>query len=184
MTGVTERKSVEEIIESSEVKFRGLFESSRDGIVFCDMEGVILNANGSFLNMLGFEKDEIVGRKLVDITPQKWHRMEDEMSFQKLAIEGDTGQYDKEYIKKDGTAIPISARSWLMRDERGETKGIWSMARDVSEELRSKEEIKRRMIEIEKLNKFMIGREMRIIEMKREVNDLLRKSDQTPRYKV
>ena len=58
------------------------------------------------------------------------------------------------------------------------------MARDISEEMRVKEEIRRRMIEIEKLNKFMIGREVRIIEMKREVNDLLRKGGRELKYKV
>lgn len=45
-------------------------------------------------------------------------------------------------------------------------------------------ELNKNMSEIEKLNKFMLGREERIIEVKQEVNELLRQLGQPPRYKV
>lgn len=184
LSDITERKRVEGMIASSEEKFRGLFESSMDGMAFCDMGGKVLDVNRSFVEMLGFTKDELVGRSLKEITPERFHEMEDGLEATKLLIQGDTGMYEKEYLAKEGGTVPVSVRSWLVKDGSGSPAGIWIVARDISEEMRVKGEIRRRMIEIEKLNKFMIGREVRIIEMKKEVNDLLRQHDQTPRYKV
>ena len=36
-----------------------------------------------------------------------------------------SGVYQKEYIRKDGTAFPIEVRVWLIRDDKGEPSGIW-----------------------------------------------------------
>lgn len=48
----------------------------------------------------------------------------------------------------------------------------------------TEEELKKRMAELEKMNKFMMGRELDIINLKREVNDLLAELKQEAKYKV
>ena len=56
--------------------------------------------------------------------------------------------------------------------------------RDVGERKQAEGEIRKRMQEIERLNEYLVGREMRIIEIKKEVNDLLHEMDRSVRYKV
>ncbi len=180
---IAERKRGEDMIRMSERKFRGIFESIRDGIVFADLHGRILEANKAMLNMLGYAQAEMIGIHLSDITPAKWHDA-DESALARVMKEGDSGEYEKENIRQDGVIFPVVVRMWLMKDEEGIPNGLWALVRDVSEKMSSEQEIKKRMSEIEKLNRFMIGREERIIEVKKEVNELLRKMGEQPKYKV
>ena len=46
------------------------------------------------------------------------------------------------------------------------------------------EELKKKMVEIERFNVLTVNREMRMVELKKEINDLLRKSGQPPKYKA
>jgi len=58
------------------------------------------------------------------------------------------------------------------------------MSDDPARTQNAEEELKKRVLELEKINKFMMGREMDIINLKREVNDLLMQLKQEAKYKV
>ena len=58
------------------------------------------------------------------------------------------------------------------------------MSDDPARTQNAEEELKKRVLELEKINKFMMGREMDIINLKREVNDLLAQLKQEAKYKV
>ena len=146
---ITVRKWAEETLRVSEEKFRTLFESSIDGIVSLDLNGCIIDANQAYLDMLGYTLDE--ARKLTyeQITPEKWHAMEKEVIETQVSIRGYSRLYEKEYMRKDGTAFPVSVRRWSIRDERGRPVGVWSIVRDVTDRKRSEEELERINIELE-----------------------------------
>ena len=63
-------------------------------------------------------------------------------------------------------------------------KKIDKLARDISARRQSQEVLKNKMDEITKLNTFMIDREKRIIELKKEVDEVLKGSGKQPRYKA
>jgi len=62
-------------------------------------------------------------------------------------VRGYSKEYEKEYIKKDGTLLPITIRSWLTKDKQGKSIGTWAIMRDITER-------KKAIEEIEKLAKF------------------------------
>jgi len=69
---VTERKIIEERIRESEEKFRTIFEASADIITYVDRNGNIIDTNTKVKDILGYTRDEIVGKnfrelKLIDI---------------------------------------------------------------------------------------------------------------------
>ena len=65
---ITERKRLENLLTESEARYRHLFETSSDGIVFLEQsEGKITHANPASEKMLGYTKKEIIGNKLQDI---------------------------------------------------------------------------------------------------------------------
>jgi len=59
---ITERRRAEEALGRSEAKFRAIFENSRDGILFADANGVILERSPSFRTLNGYTDEERVGQ--------------------------------------------------------------------------------------------------------------------------
>jgi hypothetical protein len=53
---------------------------------------------------------------------------------------------------------------------------------DITERKRDRERVQKTMDDLERLNRAMAGREDRILELKREVNDLLKQIGEPPRY--
>ena len=45
---------------------------SRDGIVFVDLEGHIEEMNQAYLDLVGYDRDEITTHTYQDLTPEKW----------------------------------------------------------------------------------------------------------------
>jgi PAS domain S-box-containing protein len=69
---ITVRKRSEEALKVSEVRYRRLFETSRDGILILDAEtGHISDVNPFLVEMLGYSREEFLGRKLWEIGPFK-----------------------------------------------------------------------------------------------------------------
>jgi len=137
-----ERKRMEEALRESEEKYRSLYESSKDGIVSCDMQGNFLDANGAFLDMLGYTIEEVKKLSYQQVTPKKWHETEEDIIKNQVMARGYSDQYEKEYIKKDGTIFPITIRAWLTKDERGDPTGTWATVRDITERKKTEERIR------------------------------------------
>jgi PAS domain S-box-containing protein len=144
----TERKRAAEALKKSEEKYRDLFESNKDGIVLTDMQGKILDANKAYLDMLGYEMDEIRKVTYQQLTPEIWHKWEAEIVKNQFIKKGYSDELEKEYIKKDGTVFPVLLKGWLVKDEQGQPTGMWGFVRDISERKQAEE----RLQEIQELD--------------------------------
>jgi PAS domain S-box-containing protein len=140
---ITERKLLEEKLFQSERKYRTLYETSIDGIVSVDLEGRVTECNDAFAHMLGYSKDELREKTYVQLTPEKWHQIEQDIIREQVTKRGHSDLYEKEYIRKDGSIIPISVRTWLVRDERWAPIGMWAIVRDVTRRKQLENELKR-----------------------------------------
>lgn len=130
---VTQRKKESEALRKSEERYRRLFETSRDGIVAVNLDGQILEANPAYQEMLGYEFEELKRLTYMDLTPQIWHEMEAKIVQEQILPLGESAEYEKEYIRKDGTVFPISLRTWTVMDEDGRIVGMRAFVRDISE---------------------------------------------------
>ena len=141
LKSIIEQRETQQKLKESEEKYRMLFESSTDGIASVDMEGRIIDVNNVYLKMLGYSKEELLRLNFRDITPQKWHEMEDNLIASQLSGASDSVIYEKEYIKKDGTILPINARFWIIKDVQGDPVRIWGIVRDISDQKKKEKEI-------------------------------------------
>jgi PAS domain S-box-containing protein len=65
---ISERKLAEEVIKASEMNYRRLFETAKDGILILDAKsGDIIDVNPFLIELLGYTKDEFLGKKIWDI---------------------------------------------------------------------------------------------------------------------
>ena len=68
-----EKQEADVALRKSEERYRGLHESSLDGIASSDMDGNFLECNQAFADMLGYTKEEVLSLTFQEITPNKWH---------------------------------------------------------------------------------------------------------------
>lgn len=138
---ITKQKQVEFDLINSEKKYRRLHESMMDGFALVDMKGNIVEFNESYRQMLGYSSDELKKLTYPDITPLKWHELENKIVGQVLKY-GYSDVYEKEYRKKDGTVFPIELRTFLLKNESGENEGMWGIVRDITERKKAEETVR------------------------------------------
>ena len=94
---ITERKRMEQEVATSELRYRRLFETAQDGILILDAKsGQIDDVNPFLIDMLGFSKEEFLGKKLWEIGAVKDIAASRE-SFKHLQ--------DKEYIRYENLPL-------------------------------------------------------------------------------
>lgn len=130
---ITEQKLNALALQKSEEKYRRLHENMIDGFAQTDMDGQIVEWNESFRRMLGYQAAELTALTYREITPEKWHAAESRLLVSEVMVAGYSRVYEKEYIRRDGTIIPVELRTYLLRDDRGQPVGMWAVVRDISD---------------------------------------------------
>ena len=107
---ITQLKQTEQALRESEAKFRSVVESNMIGIGFWDRDGRITEANDALLNMVGYTREELLAGTLrwQDLTPTEYVQLDKEAQTQ-LQDSFFCTPYEKEYIRKDGSRLPILA---------------------------------------------------------------------------
>jgi PAS domain S-box-containing protein len=119
---ITERKHLEDALKASEKRFRCLVDANIIGVIVANSE-YILEANDTFLEMLGYTQEDLAARNLQwrELTPPEYLYL-DEQGLVELQTTGKCTPFEKEYIRKDGSRVPIligasileeSPLSWL-----------------------------------------------------------------------
>ena len=142
VTDITEI-TMSEALRQNEMKYRGLYESTKDGMIMTDTEGHILLCNRAFSDMLGYTEEEIRNLRFQQMTPAKWHDLEKDIIKKKVLKAGYSDIYEKEYVKKDGKVLPIFMRMWAIKDEAGNVTRMWGIATDITERKRAEDVLRR-----------------------------------------
>lgn len=152
LVDIHENKEDQKKLLLSEEKYRALFEKSRDGIVRTTIDGRILECNRAYTDMLGYSPEELQGVNYRQITHERWRRLEEEITQEQIIKRGYTDQYEKEYIRKDGSLAPVSVAAWMARDVEGEPCELWGIIRDITRQRETQNAIDKVMMELKRSN--------------------------------
>lgn len=105
---ITELKRVEQALRESESRFRSVFESNMIAMGFYHLNGDVPVANDALLNLLGYTREEFLAQGLhwPSFCPPEYAHL-DERASQEASELGFCTPYEKEYIRKDGSRVPI-----------------------------------------------------------------------------
>jgi PAS domain S-box-containing protein len=134
-----------------EARIRRLVDANIVGVVIWELGGRIVEANDAFLNMLGFERADLVapGLHWTDITPPEWLEREQGLAPE-LETTGALQPLEKEYFRKDGSRVPVLVG--VARFEGSENQGVACVV-DLSERKRAQEALDRASAELARVSR-------------------------------
>jgi PAS domain S-box-containing protein len=126
-------------LQQREAKIQRLVDANVIGI-FIWSSGVVIEANDTFLRMLGFERADLAAGRIrwKDQTPSEWHDRQ-ARAEEELAQTGRSEPFEKEYFRKDGTRIAVLVGSALFEGYGSERTGV-SFVLDLRERKRAEAE--------------------------------------------
>jgi PAS domain S-box-containing protein len=127
MTGacvdITEHKLANEALRESEKKFRHLIQANIVGVLFWDFDIGIVDANNTFLDMLGYTRTDLeAGLDWRTITPPQW-RLVDLEGERQILEKGQHLPFEKQYLHKDGHPVDVIIASSAF-EETGNRRGV------------------------------------------------------------
>lgn len=130
---ITKRKKAEDELLHNKNLLEALFDLSPIGIALNDFTtGRFLDVNDKLVEPTGYTKEEFLALSYWDVTPRSFESEEAE-AVREMQEKGSYDQFEKEYIRKDGSRYPVALQGVVIEDSKGQ-KLIWSFVRDVSKE--------------------------------------------------
>ncbi|HMJ84433.1 MAG TPA: PAS domain S-box protein, partial [Vicinamibacterales bacterium] len=95
-------------LQQREAKIRRLVDSDIIGIGIWNFDGQVLEANDALLHICGYGRDDLVSGRVrwTELTPPEW-RHADERAVAELKANGSVRPFEKEYLRKDGSRVPV-----------------------------------------------------------------------------
>lgn len=128
-------------VAARDKKIRYLVDANIVGIIIWELDGRIVEANDAFLNMLGYEREDLASGRIhrTDLTPPEW-RERDAHTVAELRQMGTVQPFEKEYFRKDGSRVPVLLGGVTF--EQSPNEGV-SFVLDLTERKRAEEALRR-----------------------------------------
>ncbi|HWX56003.1 MAG TPA: PAS domain-containing protein [Verrucomicrobiae bacterium] len=155
---------------------RSLIEASLDPLITISPEGTITDVNEGSNKVTGISREKLIGTDFSDyFTDPKKAREAYELVF----AAGFVTDYPLTIRHKDGRLTDVLYNASVYKDDRGKILGVFAAARDVSAQKKAEAEVAEqrskqleRLAELESFQKITVGRELKMIELKKEITDL------------
>lgn len=140
---ITEKKFLEKKLELTLKRFEAVVQSAYDGIVTIDTEQNIKLINQSALHIFGYTENEIVGKPLTRLLPQKYRKKHPDYvaAFKSSPVDSRPmeSRVSVRGLRKDGMEIPVEVT--ISKIKVGENTELTAVIRDISEKSRLMEEL-------------------------------------------
>jgi PAS domain S-box-containing protein len=160
---------------------RGLIEAAVDPLVMISPEGKITDVNEAMVRATGIPREEIIGTSFSDhfTDPEKAEEIYQQVFTEGMAVDC---PLTLRHRNAHETLDEVLCNASVYRDTRGQVIGVFAAARDVTKQVQAQREIAHqqaqaldRLAELERFQRLTVGRELKMIELKKEI-EYLRKS--------
>ncbi|MFH1134651.1 MAG: transporter substrate-binding domain-containing protein [Pseudomonadota bacterium] len=184
---ITKRRQAEELLRESQSRLDLALSASNTGLWdWSPLENKDYH-NDQWYRQLGYTREELADKK--DQLLELMHP-EDAAVFTSAMDEYIVGRTD-DYFQEFRMKAKDGSWKWILsvgkvaeRDETGRTKRIIGVHLDMTERKKAEQELQRNLDELERFSRLVVGRELKMIELKTEVNSLLEHSGQEKKYKI
>ena len=128
------RKEIQEkerALRASEEKYRRIVETAGEGFIFFDENMKIADANSAYCEMVGYSRQEILGRDVLELTT------DDYIAFllknREFLIGKEYRKFEGTLVARNGREVPVLVHGSTLRDSRGEFLGHMAFVTDFTE---------------------------------------------------
>ena len=174
---VSERKSAEERLRTSEGKYRQIVETTHDGIWMIDTEDKTTFVNRRMAEILGHTPEEMIGRPLLSFLAADV--LEDVETRLKGHRQGFSESFERRFLRKDGAEVWVLMSTNPLPSHDGAYSGALAVATEITdrkraeERLRASEERYRQIVETTHDGIWMIDAESRTTFVNRRMAEML-----------
>ncbi|MBN2103602.1 PAS domain S-box protein [bacterium] len=178
---ISERKKVEEALRESETKFKAIAEHSPVGIIMIK-DNYVVYMNQYCRKIGQFQKGDIENRPFWELVHPDMQAFMKNRARKRLHAINEPVRYEIKVLTKKGQLKWVDCSTTVI-DYQSEPVLIGILI-DITERKLAEEALHEKMKELEKFNRVMVGRENRMIELKREVNALSSSLGRCKKYRV
>jgi PAS domain S-box-containing protein len=175
---ITERKRADEQVRAASQYARSLIEASLDPLVTISPAGKITDVNEATIKVTGIPRDRLIGTDFSDYFTEPEKARE---GYQQVFDKGAVSDYPLTIRHRDGKLTDVLYNASVYKDAGGSVLGVFAAARDVTGQKKAEAEVAdqrtkelERLAELERFQKLTVGRELKMIELKKEIADLKR----------
>jgi PAS domain S-box-containing protein len=184
-TDVTEKRQAEEKLRYASQYARSLIEASLDPLVTISPEGKITDVNEATSRLTGMPREQLIGTDFSDYFTEPENARK---GYEQVFSQGFVTDYPLTIRQRDGRLTHVAYNASVYRDAKGTVLGVFAAARDVTAQKeaeiadqRAREEQRAReldrLAELERFQKLTVGRELKMIALKKEVEELKREAE-------
>jgi len=158
-------------------------------LIMLDLEGGVTSWNIGAQRLLGYSESEIIGQNFSRFFTPEDRAAGKPRSELETAARSEEGPDDNWLVRKDGGRFWASGATTAVRDERGALRAFTKIVRDITERKQAAEglvqshaELRSHSEELLRFNNVAVGRELRMIELKKEINELCQRQGEPERY--
>jgi PAS domain S-box-containing protein len=157
---------------------RSLIEASLDPLVMISPEGKITDVNEATAKVTGLPRETLVGTDFFDYFTEPDRARE---GYQEVFAQGSVTDYPLTIRHRDGTLTDVLYNGSVYKNLKGNVLGVFAAARDVTAQKRVEGQLAEqrgkeleRITELERFQRLTVGRELKMIELKKEIGELRR----------
>ena len=175
---ISERKEAEQALRESRATARGLLDATQESLLLLDKEGIIIAVNQTAARRHQRTPEELIGANRFDLLPQDL-RESRRVYFNSVLQTGHPADFED---VRDG--MVLHHIYYPVQDKTGAIIGVAIFAQEITERKHMEEELRRNVEELEQFSNLAIGREIKMIQLKEEINELLGQLDQGEKYEI
>jgi len=138
---ITESKQAGEILKSSEKYYRSLYNMSPLPYHSLSPEGVLLHVNQAWVDEMGYEASEVIGRNFAEFMAGKSFIRFTE-NFDRFHRQGEVSNIDLELMRRDGSIFVASVTGRVEYDDSGQVRHSNCVFQNITEQRRAEQALK------------------------------------------